>query len=362
MPVEVVPLDILEFLRELCRTAAVRGYEEPSCAALGCRWGPWLDETRTTRLGSFVGLARGRGPEPRPRFAAVAHLDAVGFVVTRVEDGGFLRLAKVGGVDRRLLLGQEVEVLSPGGPLPGVIGAKPPHLSSGEERKRVVPVDELYVDLGLDPAVVRERVPPGTPVHYRRQVLALRNGRVSGTYLDDAAGLAALAVALEELRSLEHEADFIVIGSAGEEAGRFAGAVTAASDVRPHAAVAVDVTFGSYPGQGDPTGTFPLGGGPAIGLGPNCHPVLTRLFRTVADEAGIPYGLEVMPGSSGTDAWGVQTVRGGIPTAVLSVPLRYMHTPVETVSLDDIRLAGHLLAQVVRRVDWAFVEGLSCFD
>lgn len=312
-------------------------------------------------LGNFVGLARGAGPDPRPRVAAAAHMDCIGFMVTRVEEGGFLRVTAVGGVDRRLLLGQEVDIVGKRR-LFGVIGAKPPHLSTPEERSKLPPLDELYVDTGLPADQVEYLAPPGTVVLYRQEVAALRNGWAAGRYLDDIAGLAVIGVALEELRHAPHEADFYAVGTVGEEAGRYPGAATAAFDLRPQVAIAVDVTFGSYPSQNDPTSTYALGSGPAIGVGPNCHPKLVALLRDAAGEAGIPFSLEVMPGPTGTDAWGMQTVRGGVPTAILSVPLRYMHTPVETLSLDDIKNTGRLLALAARRVNWAFAEGLACYD
>jgi len=354
-------LDIFSELALLSRAASVRGRESGTVELLKRRWGPWLDDVRTGRLGNFVGLRRGTGPEPRPKVMAAAHMDGVGLVVTRVEGGGFLRVTSVGGIDRRLLLGQEVQVQGRR-PLTGVIGARPPHLSSPEERTGTVPLEELYVDTGLAESEVKELVPPGSPVLYRQDLVLLRNGRAAGRCLDDAVGLVVLGVALEELARVEHQADFYVVGTVGEEAGRYPGAVTAAYDLWPQIAFAVDVTFGSYPGQNDPTGTYPLGGGPAIGVGPNCHPKLVALLEEQATEAGIPFSREVMPGATGTDAWGIQVVRGAIPTAVLSVPLRYMHTPVETVSLDDIASTGKLLARAVARVDRPAVEGLSCYE
>jgi putative aminopeptidase FrvX len=354
-------MNIFEELADLSRVASLSGREMGTVATLRRRWRPWLDETRVGVLGNFIGLARGLGPEPRPTVAAVAHMDCIGFLVTRIEEGGFLRLVTVGGTDRRILLGQEVEIAGRR-PLVGVIGAKPPHLSTADERDRLPPLDELYVDTGLPEAEVRNLVPLGSVVLYRQEVTRLRNGWVTGRYLDDVAGLAVLGAALAELRQAPHFADFYAVGTVGEEAGRYPGATTAAFELRPNVAIAVDVTFGVYPDQDDPTSTFPLGGGPAIGVGPNCHPKITDFLRDLAAEADIPVGLEVMPGATGTDAWGMQTVRGGCPTATLCVPLRYMHSPVETVSLDDIKSTGHLLARAVTRVTWAFVEGLSCYD
>jgi endoglucanase len=354
-------LRVFEELAELSRVGSVSGHEGGTVAVLERRWRQWLDETRVSVLGNFIGLARGLGPIPRPTVAAAAHMDCIGFMVTRVEEGGFLRIVTVGGADRRLLLGQEVDVMGRR-PLTGVVGAKPPHLSTPEERDKLLPLDELYVDTGLPESEVRELVPLGAVVLHRQEVTQLRNGWIAGRYLDDIAGLAVLGVALAELRELVHPADFYAVGTIGEEAGRYPGATTAAFELRPNVAIAVDVTFGAYPSQDDPTGTFPLGSGPAIGVGPNCHPKLVNFLRDLAGEFDIPTSLEVMPGSTGTDAWGMQTVRGGIPTATLCVPLRYMHTPVETLSLEDIRNAGRLLALTVSRVTWTFVEGLSCYD
>lgn len=353
-------MDIFEEMAELSRAGSVRGHEAASAEVLGRRWSEWLDQVKPSVLGNFVGLARGSGSEPRPRVVAAAHMDCIGLMVTHVEDGGFLRVTQVGGVDRRLLLGQEVEVAGRRR-VTGVIGAKPPHLTAPDERTKIPAIEDIYVDLGLSEAAAREVAPPGTVVLYRQDVVPLRNGGAAGRYLDDIAGLAVLGVALRELSRATHEADFYAVGSIGEEVGRYAGAVTAAFDLRPQVAIAIDVTFGAYPSQDDPTSTYALGSGPAIGVGPNCHPKLVELFRETAGGAGIPFSLDVMPGATGTDAWGMQVVRGGMPTAILSVPLRYMHTPVETLSLDDVRNAGRLLALAVSRVNWAFVEGLSCY-
>ncbi len=354
-------MGIFEDLVGLSRAGSVRGQEAGTVAALRRLWRPWLDEVRVSPLGNFVGLSRGSGAEPRPKVVAAAHMDCIGLMVTRVEEGGFLRVAAVGGVDRRLLLGQEVEILGKRR-LVGVIGAGPPYLSTPEERAKLPPLDELYVDTGLPAGRAEELAPPGTVILYRQEVMALRNGSVAGRYLDDVAGLAVVGVALEELHQATHEADFYAVGTVGEEAGRYPGGATAAFDLRPQVAIAIDVTFGSYPSQNDPTSTYPLGSGPAIGVGPNCHPKLVALLREAAGEAGVPFSLDVMPGATGTDAWGMQTVRGGIPTAILSVPLRYMHTPVETLSLDDVRNTGRLLALAARRIDWDFAEGLSCYE
>jgi len=357
-------VEILRALAELSRAASVHGREEAVARVLEGQWGPLVDEYRTDALGNFIGLTRGSGPEPRPRVAALAHMDAIGLMVTGVEKDGFLRVTTVGGVDRRLLLGQEVEIEAanaPGGRLTGLVGAKPPHVTSPEERQKLPHLEDLFVDTGLPEDEVRQLVAVGAPVLFRGNVTRLRNDRAAGPYLDDTAGLVAIGLALGELRKLGHPADFYAVGTVGEESGGFAGAAVSAFGLEPDAAVAVDATFASVPGtdETDPTAVSPLRGGPVIGVGPNCHPRLSDLFRRTAAEHDLPFSVEVLPGHSGTDAWVVQTARGGVATVTLSVPVRYMHTPVETLSLDDLRNTGRLLARTVARVDQAFIEELT---
>lgn len=351
-------LDITQHLAELTRLSSITGHERAVAEYLLEAWAPLVDEAHLDRLGNYVGLKRGEGAEPRPRVMAAAHLDSIGGVVTAIEPGGFIRFSPVGGVDRRLLMAQEMEVHGRR-VIPGVVGSKPPHMTSPEERKKLVPVEELYIDTGLPEEEVRELVQIGDPVLFRYQFRVLQNGRVSSRYLDNRASQAALMVALQELQGLRHTADFYAVGTVGEEFGGYPGAMAAAFAIQPDIAIAVDVTFGRHPGA--EKDAFPLGGGPTIGVGPNCTPRLAKLMRKVAEEVGINYQIEVMAGPSGTDAWGMQVVRGGVATGVLSIPLRYMHTPVELVDLADIRQAGRLLAHVVARIDQAFVEELRCF-
>lgn len=375
-------VDLLDHLRELVSASSITGREQAVGRLLLDRWAPLVNEACLDRLGSYIGLKRGTGsamelrnlplagpetdplqarpgariPGP-PRVMAAAHLDSIGLMVTRIEAGGFLRFTTVGGVDRRLLMGQEVEVRG-ARPIPGVIGAKPPHMTKPEERKRLVPVDELYIDTGLSEDEIHRAVAIGDPVLPKDRFLALRNGRVASRYMDNRASVAALALALAELHTLRHTADFFAVGTVGEEFGGFPGAATTTWALKPDVGIAVDVTFAEH--HGSTEDSFPLGGGVTIAVGPNATPGLTRLMRQVAAEEGISYHLEVLPGNSGTDAWGMQTVRGGIATGIISIPIRYMHTPVETVDLGDIRAAGRLLARLVGRIDSAFLEEFAC--
>lgn len=374
-------MDLASHLADLVAASNITGREEALAKLLASQWAPLVDDAVLAPLGSYIGLKRGEGSaaelrmlplqEPRgvlkhpdsrpsgpPRVLAAAHIDSIGGMVTAIEPGGFLRFTTVGGVDRRLLMAQEVEIHG-ARIIPGLVGTRPPHATTPEERNRLVPVEHLYIDTGLPEDEVRQLVPLGAPVLPRFRFRKLQNGRYSSRYMDNRASVAALRVALEELQKLRHTADFYAVGSVGEEFGGMPGAVTATFAVKPDIALAVDVTFAKHPGSEEDS--FPLGGGPTIGVGPNCSPKLAKLLREIAEEVGIDYAVEVLPGHSGTDAWGMQVVRGGVATGVLSIPLRYMHTPVETVDLADIRAAGRLLAHLVSRVDARLVEELSCY-
>jgi endoglucanase len=374
-------VDLATHLAELVKASSITGRERAVADLLLKEWAPLVDEAKRDRLGSYIGLKRGEGsaselrslpyPGPEsspgrpgarhsgpPRIMAAAHIDSIGGMVTAIEPGGFLRFTTVGGVDRRLLMAQEVEVHG-ARIIPGLIGSKPPHVTTMEERNKQMPVEDLYIDTGLTESEIRELVALGDPVLPRYEFRELRNGRYSSRYMDNRASVAAMRFALEELQTLRHTADFYAVGTVGEEFGGFPGAVTATFAIKPDIALAVDVTFAKHPNS--ESESFPLGEGPTIGVGPNCSPKLAKLMRKVADDLGIRYALEVMPGNSGTDAWGMQVVRGGVATGVLSIPLRYMHTPVETVDMADIKAAGRLLAHLVARTDAALVEDLTCY-
>jgi endoglucanase len=372
-------VNLATHLHDLIARSSITGRERGLATWLLDAWSDVVDESVVDRMGSYIGLRRGaassakladlpypgsegqhpsyRHPGP-PRIMFATHIDSIGLMVTKIERGGFLRVTNVGGVDRRLLQAQEVEIHGKR-VVPGLIGSKPPHITSSAERNKLVPLDDLYIDTGLSEATVRDLIQVGDAVLPRRMTQTLQNGRIAGRFMDNRASVAALRFALDELRGSYTEADLFAVGTAGEEFGGLSGAVTTTYAIKPDVAIAVDVTFGQHPGAEEDS--FPLAGGPTIGVGPNCSPKLVKLMRRAAEELKIPYHLEVMPGSSGTDAWGMQVVRGGVATGVLSIPLRYMHTQVETIDLKDIEMAGRLIAGITERLDAAGVEDLTCY-
>ena len=234
-------------------------------------------------------------------------------------------------------------------PVVGVVSCLPPHIQSREDMDQSVAIQDLYLDAGLDQETAQARIPVGTPAVYRAGCAPLGDKLLCGKALDDRACFAILLDALERLRDRQLDVDLYVLGSTQEET-HSTGAIAAAYGIAPDCCVAVDVTHGDSP-DASKDKTFPLGGGPVIGLGPNCTRGVARRLARKAEELGLDVQLEVMAGSSGTNGWPMQISREGIATAVLSLPLRYMHTPIETVHRDDLDYTAQLLA--------AFLEGLG---
>lgn len=339
---KVVPL-----LKQLSEAQGITGHEGPVREVVRQTWQPFVDEMRVDAMGNLIALKCGVAPEPRPKLMLAAHMDEIGLMVTGIEKG-FLRIARVGGTDRRVLLGLEV-VVHGRRDLPGVVATRPPHVLPEAERKKVVPWDKLFVDVGLPPQEVEQWVAVGDLISIRAETLELKNGRVAGKALDDRACVAVITLTLEQLAGVRHAWDVLAVATVQEEVG-LKGATTAAYGIAPDLGVALDVTFAKHPGVPD-VDSVPLGEGPSIAVGPNFHPGLVERLKKVAEAHEIPYQIEALPGRVGTDSWAIQVTREGVPTALVAVPLRYMHQPVEVVDTQDIERAARLLT--------AFIAGLE---
>ncbi len=340
-------MNTLELIQQLSEAVGPSGREAPIGDVLHSLWGPLSDDLRTDAMGNVIALQRGSGAEPRPSLMGAAHMDENALIVTAIEEG-FLHIHRIGGTDRRVLLGLEV-IVHGKEDLPGIIGTRPPHVLSADERRQVVPWEKLYVDVGLPHDEVTALVPVGAPVSIRRPLIRLKNGLVAGKAMDNRASVVVLTLALQLLRRREHSWDFYAVATVQEEVGA-KGALTSAFGLDPTLAIALDVTFAKQADDSG-TGTFTLDKGPTVGLGPNFHPQIVQRLRDTAKSEEIYTTLETMPGHSGTDAWSIQVAREGIPCGLLSIPVRYMHQPVETISLRDMERTARLLV--------AFVTGLE---
>jgi putative aminopeptidase FrvX len=315
---------------------------------------PLVDEIRTDALGNVMALKKGCGSSHHAVMLA-AHMDEIGLMVTGT-DSGFLRFTSVGGFDPRVLPGQEVLVHGRDD-LPGLIVSLPPHVLPAESRDKVSEIHELLIDVGLDEAEVKSRVRIGDPITFRTRMVKLGAEVCAGKAMDDRAGVASLILAVNELRTLRHEWDVTVVATVQEEVG-LKGALVSAYGIHPDLAVAVDVTHGDMPGV-DEADTVGFSKGPAIGYGPSISPEVFERLTGAAHQHGIPWQRDPIPSHSGTDAWAMQIVREGVPTGLLSLPLRYMHTPVESLCLKNVVRTGRLLALFVAGLDEALGQRLK---
>ena len=287
-----------------------------------------------------------------------AHMDEIGLVVTGYEPGGFLRFANIGGIDDRVLLAQRV-VVHGRKDLPEVIGAKPPHIQEPGEQEKTVKMEDLFIDVGLEDEVLEELIAIGDMVTLAQQPVNLQNDRYAGKAMDDRAGVVVMYLCLEVLAKLSHSADVYAVATVQEEVG-IRGATVSTYDIVPDIGIALDVGHGDIPGVPE-SDTLPLGKGPGIAIGPQVHPRIYDRLVEVAKEWNIPYSIEPCTTPRGTDAFAIQVTQAGIPTALISLPLRYMHTPVETLEWKDLEAAGRLLAMFICAIDSDYVEGLQCF-
>ena len=332
-------MDILETLNQLCSVGAPSGFEEPAAQVAAELLRPLVDEVRIDRLGSVIGVKR-CGRENAKKLVLDAHLDEVGLIVTGIEKG-FLRFRSIGGVDPRILPDREVTVLADKHMMVVVV-CLPPHILKPEEREKSIPISDLFIDVGLSQERAEELIPIGTPIVYRESAFALGEKQVCGKSMDDRACFTCLLRTAEILKDVELDVDLYIMGSTFEEVSG-AGAAAGTYAIDPDWCVAVDVTHGKTP-DSPADRTCVLGGGPAIGIGPNMTRWMTNRMKSKAKEKGIACQYEVMGGHTGTNGWHMQVARKGIPTSVLSLPLKYMHTPVEVLDLSDVEALSRLLA------------------
>lgn len=376
-------MDTLSLLRRLSETPGVAGHEHTIRPLIEAEMLPLVDELQSDSLGSLIGIKRGQtadggspigdfpesrltaddagsplDPRPQssaPRLMLAAHMDEIGLMVTGYQ-GAYLRLAAVGGIDNRILPGQAVTVHTTAGPLVGLIATRPPSRLASDKRDKTLPLTDLLLDLGLSETETRAQVQIGDVITLHRPVTELRNGRVAGKAMDNRASVATMLLALHLLRGRSHAWDVYAVATVQEEVG-LRGAATSAFRIQPHIGIAIDMGYGEQPGLSD-VETFPLGKGPSLAWGPNIHPRVHDRLMATARTHEIPVHFEPMPGHSGTDAWAIQVAHAGVATALLSIPTRYMHTPVETLALNDIERTARLLAHFIADLEVGFAQEL----
>lgn len=329
------------FLMALSEHHGVSGYESIISPIVVQEFKSYAEDVQTDRLGNIYAVKKGENPHHKIMLAA--HMDEIGLMVKKIDSRGFLRFTTIGGVDQRTLLSQEV-IIHGREQVPGIIGSMPPHLVP-EDRDKAVKIEDMGIDVGLSFTEIQKIIQVGDIITMRREPYDLLGGLMAGKSLDDRAGVVALQVCLRELQRIHHAHDVIAVVTTQEEVG-LRGAITSAYNLNPDLAIAIDVTHAVTP---DTKGqvNIELGKGPTIALGPNFHPVVYRLMVEAAQDAHLTYQIEPIPAHSGTDAWAIQVTHAGVPTGLLSIPLRYMHTSVETLDLKDVVHAGMMLAHFI---------------
>ncbi|MFW6074249.1 MAG: M42 family metallopeptidase [Chloroflexota bacterium] len=338
------------FLTRLLETASPSGFETAAASVWRAEAERFADEVTTDSNGNSFARLKGNGP----RVMIEGHIDEIGVMITHIDDDGYLWFSGIGGWDDQVLVGQRIRVLGTHETVVGVVGKKPIHQMEPDERSKVSKMRSLWIDIGAtDADDARKKVEIGDPGVIEQPVIELGNDCIASRGADNRVGA---FVALEELRKLaageRPAADVWAVAAVQEEVGLHGGR-TSAYSLEPDVAIAIDVTHATDHPDADVRGVGKcrIGGGPAFGRGNAIHPNVYAQLVAAAGAADIPYSIEALPARSGTDADSITRERGGIPTGLVSIPNRYMHSPSEVVSLVDLDNCAAVIAEFVRRLD-----------
>ena len=335
-----------DFLVKLLETPSPSGYERPIQEVVRAYVGEFADRVTTDLHGNVI-AAKNPGAKLRVMFAG--HCDQIGMLVTHINDNGFLYAQTIGGWDAQQLIGQRMTIWTAKGPLPAVISRKPIHLLTDEERKQVVKLEDLWLDIGAKTKdEAKELVRIGDPVTLKLGFQEMRNGLANSPAMDNKCGLWVVIEALRQAAKRDLKVAVFAVSTVAEEIG-LRGAQTSAFGIDPQVGIAVDVTHATDCPTIDKRqqGEVSLGNGPVIVRGPNMNPVIVERLLSLAQQREIPHQLTASGKAQPNDSNAIQISRAGVATGLVSIPNRYMHSAVEMISLDDIDRAADLLAEFV---------------
>ena len=337
-------MELREIIEKLTAMYGPASFEQDVTAWLREQILPFCDDAYVDVMGNLIAVKK-CGKENATKVVLDAHIDEIGLIVTGVENG-FLRFATLGGVDPRILPALQVKVLTDP-PIHGIIDSLPPHALSASEMDKPFELEKLSIDIGMTQEQAQKLVPLGTPVVFDVEPVRLGEHRLCGKTMDDRACAGIIYKVMERLANEQLQVDLYYLFSAQEEVGG-RGATTAVFDIAPDYAIAMDVNFAKSP---DSNGydQMDMGGGPAIAVGPNMNHRMSSELVALAKELDMPYQVDVIRASSGTNAWPIQISRGGVATALISLPLKYMHTPHEVMDLRDGENIVKLVSEYIRR-------------
>ncbi len=347
-------MQTIDLLRELSNSFGVSGFEDEVRDLIRSLVTPCVDEVKTDTLGNLFAIRKSSNPAAKTLMLD-AHMDEIGFIVKWIEKDGFLRFAPIGGWDPRIVPGHRVEIQTRSGELiPGVIGTAPPHILSPEERRASLPLEKMFIDVGA--ASVEEaqemglRIGDPLTIHY--PFMELKEGYVTGKAFDDRAGCAVLIETAERISGQDLGVNVVFAFVFGEEVG-LRGARTAAFQIEPDLAIAVEGTIGAdMPGVPEHSQPVRLGCGPAISVADRSIVVTRKVLtamESIADTADIPYQYK-LPTYGGTDAGAIHLTRGGVLAGIVSVPCRYIHSPISTLRLSDFELTSRFVTELVKKL------------
>ena len=345
-------MPVPELLQHLLTTAGPSGHESGPARVWREHCSAFAQAVGGDRVGSS--FARVPGTAGGLTVAVVGHIDEIGLHVSHIEDDGYLRFGQVGGWDAGVLIGQRVALRTRNGDVTGVISRKPIHLLKEDDRKKVPELKELHIDIGAkDGDEARGLVRIGDVAVIDSEPLDFRHGRVVSRSLDNRVGCYVAAEAARLVAEVGGAPGDVLALAVTQEETTFAGARTSAFAHDPDVAIVVDLTFATdQPGvELGPITKHPLDSGPVIARGTSLHPLVFELLHDAGEAEGIPFTLESLGKGTGTDADAIHLSRAGIPTGLVSVPCRYMHSPVEMVSLADVDGAARLIAAFARRLE-----------
>ncbi len=347
--------DLKALLERLSNAHGVSGYEGSVRQIIEEEVRPYVDDIRTDRMGNLITTKRGGSPS----VMLAAHMDEIGLMVKYVDDKGFARFTKTGGWFDQTLLNQRMILHTENGQIYGVLGSKPPHAIKEEEKNKIIKAEDMFIDFGAASKDDADRmgVRAGTPVTSDAEFRSLGNDRVTGKAFDNRAGCAMLIMALSQMKDVK--ATVYAVFTVQEEVG-LKGAKTSAFGLYPDVALATDVTItGDHPGIEKKDSAIEMGKGPSVtvsdadGRGIIVPEPVLKWLKEAADSGNIPYQLEVGTGGT-TDASAIHLTKEGIPTGVISMPTRYIHTPVSVLSMSDLEKSAELIARAIEIVDRFF--------
>ncbi len=332
-----------KLIRKLSDLRGISGFEYHINEKIAELFRPLCDEVKIDSLGSVI-ACRMCGKENAPKIMVEAHMDEIGLMVTSVTDEGFITFTDVGGVDERILPSLEVTIHGRED-VYGVVGVMPSFMTDTSKSYKH---EDMAIDTGLDADTVKSLISVGDSITLPQSVGAIGKSQFSSKTMDDRASVAAIIKVMETIRDAELNCDVYAVAAVQEEVG-CRGGKTTSFGIAPDMAIAIDVTHGITPDND--RNAFELGTGTVLSKGPNLHPVLTDRIEKTARDKKIKCSIDIDGGCTGTDAWEIQVSGGGIATALLSIPLKYMHTSVETLDINDVKATSELIAEFIKGLE-----------